>query len=175
MSNTIFPYYISLCRVRGLKKLLARLVRLIIIRVFCPRAGPPLQTQEPTLQFCRRQTQEPRLQFYQGLNRCGSFPLLSTPHTLFSIWTDLKRSSGTNGEVRRVDLANWALRTSPKFSTEVKWAIRVFDQIRDPEIPITLRLLLDSGDLEMQAMLGAMVTVWHWFHSVFMYSNNYKP
>ena len=38
------------------------------------------------------QTQEPRLQFYQGLNRCDSFPLLSAPHSLFSIWTDLKRS-----------------------------------------------------------------------------------
>ena len=78
-------------------------------------------------------------------------------------------------EVRRVDLANWALRTSSKFTTGVKyqfhqgfWAvqrfgrwgewiwltgpsglhlnspqgsnissIRVFEQIRDPEIPIT--------------------------------------
>ena len=27
----------------------------IIIRVFCPRAGPSLQAQEPRLQFCRRQ------------------------------------------------------------------------------------------------------------------------
>ena len=31
------------------------------------------------------QTQEPWLQFYQGLNRFGSFPLLSAPHCLFSI------------------------------------------------------------------------------------------
>ena len=65
--------------------------------VFCPRSGPSLQTQTPRLQFCPKaglplQTREPRLQFYQGLNRCGSFPLLSTPHFLFSIWTDLKRS-----------------------------------------------------------------------------------
>ena len=27
-----------------------------------------------------------------GMDRCGSFPLLSAPHSLFSIWTDLKRS-----------------------------------------------------------------------------------
>ena len=27
-----------------------------------------------------------------GINRCSSFPLLSAPHFLFSIWTDLKRS-----------------------------------------------------------------------------------
>ena len=27
-----------------------------------------------------------------GMNRCGSFPLLSAPHSLFSIWTDLKGS-----------------------------------------------------------------------------------
>ena len=45
----------------------------------------------------------------------------------------------TNVEVRKVDLANWALRTSPKLITEVKISsIRIFDQIRDPEIPITL-------------------------------------
>ena len=29
-----------------------------------------------------------------GMNRCGSFPLLSAPHSLFSIWTDLKGSQG---------------------------------------------------------------------------------
>ena len=33
----------------------------------------------------------------QGLNRCGSFPLLSVPHSLFSIWTDLKRSKKIPG------------------------------------------------------------------------------
>ena len=36
---------------------------------FCPRAGPSLQIQAPSLQFCPKaglplQTQEPRLQFY---------------------------------------------------------------------------------------------------------------
>ena len=47
-----------------------------------PKAGlPPL-------------TQEPRLQLYQGFNMCGSFSLLSAPHSLFSIWIDLKRSQG---------------------------------------------------------------------------------
>ena len=39
-----------------------------IIIVFCPRAGPSLQTQAPRLQFCPKaglplQTQESRLQF----------------------------------------------------------------------------------------------------------------
>ena len=37
-----------------------------------------------------------------------------------------------------MDLANWALRTLPKFTTGV------FDQIGDPDIPITLRPLLYS-------------------------------
>ena len=33
-------------------------------------------------------------------------------------------------------MANWVLRTSPKFTTEVNISsIRVFDQIRDPERP----------------------------------------
>ena len=35
---------------QGVIKVLQR----IIIRVFCPRAGPSLQAQEPGLQFCRR-------------------------------------------------------------------------------------------------------------------------
>ena len=39
---------------------------IIIIRVFCPKADPSLQAQEPRLQFCPKaglplQTQEPRL------------------------------------------------------------------------------------------------------------------
>ena len=68
-----------------------------IIRVFCPGAGLSLQTQAPRLQFCPKaglspQTQEQTLRFYQGFNRCGSFSLLSAPHSLFSFWTDLKRS-----------------------------------------------------------------------------------
>ena len=32
-----------------------------------------------------------------GINRCGSLALLSTPYSLFSIWTDLKRSEKTPG------------------------------------------------------------------------------
>ena len=59
-----------------------------------------------------------------GMNRCGSFPFLSAHHSLFSIWTDLniwKDPRGVIVEVRRVDLANWTLRTSPKFTAEVRY------------------------------------------------------
>ena len=78
------------------------IIIIIIIRVFWPRAGPSLQVQKPRLQFCRRlvfhrKLRRPRMQFYQGLNKCGSFPLLSTPHSPFSIWTDLKRSEKSPG------------------------------------------------------------------------------
>ena len=75
-----------------------------------------------------------------GINRYGSFLLLSAPHSLISILTDLKRSEkGTIVEVRRVDLANWALRTSPKFTTGVKYhSNRVFftrSEIRKSQSP----------------------------------------
>ena len=41
--------------------------------------------------------------------------------------------------MRRVDLTNWALRTSPKFTARLNISsIRVFDLIRDREIPISL-------------------------------------
>ena len=57
-----------------------------------------------------------------GMNRCVSFPLFSAPHSLFSIWTNLKRSEKIPGApTRRVDVASWALRTSPKFTTGVKY------------------------------------------------------
>ena len=78
-----------------------------------------------------------------GMQGCGSFPLLSS---LFSIWTDLNRSwkilkdpRVSNMEVGRVDLPNWASglhRNSPQ-RLNIS-SIRVFDQIRHPEIPITV-------------------------------------
>ena len=41
-----------------------------------------------------------------------------------------------------MDLTNWALRASLKFTTGVKYQLsQGLDQIRDPEIPITLRPL----------------------------------
>ena len=67
-----------------------------IIRVFCSRAGPSLQAQEPRQQFFRRQVFRRTLR-NQGCtftrdDSCGSFQLLSAPYSLFGIGTDLKRS-----------------------------------------------------------------------------------
>ena len=73
-----------------------------------PKADLPLQTQEP------------RLQFYQGLNRCGSFPLLSASHSLFSIWIDLKRSEWSQGHQHGGEESGFGW-TSPKFTTGVKY------------------------------------------------------
>ena len=52
------------------------------------------------------------------MNRCCIIPCFSAPHSLFSIWKDPR---GVSVEVRRVDLANWALRMSPKLTTGVKY------------------------------------------------------
>ena len=66
-----------------------------------------------------------------GMNRCGSSLLFSAPHSLFSIWTDLR-------------WGEWIWLTGP---SRLHWnspqefnisSIRVFDQIADLEIPITL-------------------------------------
>ena len=44
-----------------------------------------------------------------------------------------------------MDLANWVLWTSPKFTTGVKYQFhKVSDQISDPEIPVTLRPLTET-------------------------------
>ena len=78
-----------------------------------------------------------------GMNRCSSFPLLSAPYSLFSIWTDLKRS-------KKIPLApawrwgewNWLTGPSGLHQNSPQGinisSIKVFDQIRDPESSITL-------------------------------------
>ena len=80
------------------------------------------------------------------MNRCGSFPLLSALHSLFSIWTDLKRSE----KIPWAPACRWGewicltgpsgLQRNSSQGLNIS-SIRVFDQIRDPEIPITLHLL----------------------------------
>ena len=95
---------------------------------------------------------EPRWAWYRLLlrwtllrmDRCGRFPLLSAPHSLFSIWTDLKRSE-------KIPVApawrwgEWIWLTGPSTLDRNSpqglniSSIMVFDQIRDQEIPITFR------------------------------------
>ena len=81
-----------------------------------------------------------------GMDRCGSFRFLSVPHSLFSTWTDLKRSDKIPGAPtwrwgERIWLTgpSGLHRNSPEGLNI--GSIRVFDQIRDPEIPINLRAL----------------------------------
>ena len=116
-----------------------KIYSLYIFISVCPRAGPSLQTQAPRLQFCPKtdlplQTQEPR---------CDSFPLLSAPHSLFSIWTNLRRSEKIPGApTRRRGVWIWLTGPSGLHRNSAQGlnicSIRVFDQIRDPEIPIAL-------------------------------------
>ena len=78
------------------------------------------------------------------MNSCGSFPLRSTPHSLFSIWTNLKRSEKIPGAPKRrwgewiwLNGPSGLHRNSPQ-GLNIR-SVRVFDLIRDPEIPIILR------------------------------------
>ena len=105
------------------------MAHIYISSVFCPGSVTSLQAQEPRPQFCRRQVVHRKLR-NQGCSFTGDWigavspPLLYAPHSLFSIWTDLKRSErsqGHNAEVRRVDLAKWPLWTLLKFTTGVKY------------------------------------------------------
>ena len=74
----------------------------ILIRVFCPRAGLSLQTQEPRLQFYRRQVCHRNLR-NQGCsftrNWIGAAPSPCFPHPTLSLVSEqtlkhLKRSQG---------------------------------------------------------------------------------
>ena len=74
----------------------------IIISVFCPKAGPSLQAEKPTLQFCRRQVFHRKL----GNQGCiftrdliGAVACRCFPHPTLSLASeqtlkDLKRSQG---------------------------------------------------------------------------------
>ena len=79
-----------------------------------------------------------------GMNRCCNFPLHSALHCLSSIWTDLKRSEKIPG-VPSWRWGEWFWLTGPyelhrnsPQGLNIS-SIRVFDQITDPENPITLR------------------------------------
>ena len=109
--------------------------------VFCPRAGLLLQMQEPRSKS-RSSTanSEIKVAVLLVINRCGCFlhPTLSLRSV--EILKDLKRFQGPHVKVGRVNLDNWALQNSPQglnIST-----IRVFGQMRDLEIAITLCPLL---------------------------------
>ena len=74
------------------------------------------------------------------MNRCGSFPLLSVPHSLFSIWTDLKRPDKIPGEPSwRWEEWIWLTGSSRLHQNSPQRlninSIRVFDQIRNPNHP----------------------------------------
>ena len=78
-----------------------------------------------------------------GMNRCSSFPLLSAPHSPFSISTDLKRYEKIPGSPAW-RWGEWIWLTGPSGLHRNSpqglniSSIRVFDQIRDMETPITL-------------------------------------
>ena len=90
---------------------------------------------------CRRAL-KPQI-YIPGMNMCGSFPLHSAPHSLFNICTDLKRSEKIPG-APTWRWGEWIWITGPYRLHRNSLqglnisSIRVFDQIRDPEIPITL-------------------------------------
>ena len=92
---------------------------------------------------------------FQGMNRCGSFPLLYAPHSLFSIWTDLKTSENIPGApTRKWGERIWLTGPSGLHQNSPQGlnisSIRGFDQIRDPEIPVTLRLQsLQSSSMKL--------------------------
>ena len=77
------------------------------------------------------------------INSCGSFPLLFAPRSLFSIWTDLRRSIQGAPALSWVE-CSWIIGPSGLHRNSSQWlnigSVRVFDQIRDPKISITLRL-----------------------------------
>ena len=86
-----------------------------IIRVFCQRAGPSLQAQEPRLQFCRRQVFHRKFRNHSwSFTRDWMDAVASRcfPHPTISLASEqtLKDPRGTNLQVRKLDMGNWQWR-----------------------------------------------------------------
>ena len=124
-----------------------QIIIIIIIRVFCPKAGPSLQAEKPRLQFCRRQVFHRKLR-NKGCsftrNLIGAVLSRCFPHpTLSSIWTDFKIPEKIPGAPTR-RWGEWIWLTGPSGLHRNSpqglniSSIRIFDQIRDPKIPIDL-------------------------------------
>ena len=115
-----------------------------------------------------------------GMNRCGSFPLISAPHSLFSIWIDFsgyEKIPGAPawkwGEWIWLTRPSGLHRNSPQ-GLNIS-SITVFDHVRDPGIPIAFVLWISIGDPVVQAVrrsssisgiqisrLGTPMWVWWW-------------
>ena len=87
---------------------------------------------------------ESKVAVLQGMNRCSSVLLISAPHFLFNVWTVLKRSEKIPG-ASAWRLGEWIWLAGPSrlhrnspLGLNIS-SIGVFDQVRDPEIPITHR------------------------------------
>ena len=114
-------------------------------QIVLPKGRSFTASEEPRLQFCWMQFFHCKLR-NQGCrftrDSTGAVVSRYFPHPTLSLASEQtwKDPRGTNVEMRRVDLSNWAFRTSPKFTTGVKYQFHdgPFDQIRDPEIPFTL-------------------------------------
>ena len=142
--------YLWFCLERGMRKNDSKedlYVFINIIRVFCQRA---LHCKRRNLVYSSAEGRSStansgtKAAVLPGMNGCGSFPLLSTLHSLFSIWTELKRYEKIRGApMRRWGEWIWITgpsgihRNSPQ-GLNISY-IRVFDRIRDPEISTTLR------------------------------------
>ena len=137
---------------------------IIIISVFCPRAGPSLQVQEPRLQFCPRQVIHCKLR-NQGCSftrdwigvvasHCFLHPTLSlASEQTLKIWKFPGAVTWWWGEWIWLTGPTGLHQNSPQ-RLNIS-SIRVLDQIRDPEIPITLfhHNMLDYGKYVIKSLL----------------------
>ena len=104
------------------------------IRVLCPKGmsfTANSGTKAAVLAKGRSSTANSRTKVavLLGMNMCGSFTLRSAAHSE-QILKDVKDPRGTSVEVRRVDLALWALRISPKFTTRIPSGFLTRSEIR---------------------------------------------
>ena len=107
------------------------------------------------------------------MNRCGSFPLLSSPHSFFSIWTNLKRSEKIPGApMRRWGEWIWLTgpsrlhRNSPQ-GLNISFIRSEIRKSQSPFAPLTCQIGVIFGSTPMQLRQDFLLLNWNltrWYH-----------
>ena len=143
---------------------------IIVIRVLCPRAGLSLQNAGIKVAVLLKgrsyaASSVTKVAILLGINWYGSFQFLSAPHSLFSIWKDLKGYEKIPGALAwRWGEWIWLTRPSGLHRNSPQRlhisSITVFDHIWDLGIPIAFGLRISISDPVVQAVKMLVFHLW---------------
>ena len=138
------------------------LIYIYISSVFCPRADPSRKLRHQAILPKGRSSianSGTQVAVLLGMNRCGSFLLLSASHSLFSIWTNLKRFEKFPGSpTRRWEEWIWLTgpsglhRHSPQGLNISSIRVLTRSEIRKSQLPFAPRYIYNLCSAQGQVL-----------------------